>query len=203
MAAVRGASLDGRQLRTSFAGITPPSREVAKVDPRQCDVPASRDTSGREMTESLQIVCPWCDAVNRMPRQRLGQGGRCGVCHKPLFEGRPLPLDTARFDKHALNSDIPLLVDFWATWCGPCRTMAPIFEQAASRLEPQVRLVKVDSDASQDLASRFAIRSIPSLVLVLHGREIARTAGAMPLPQLIAWTQKHLPTANPASRAAG
>ncbi|MDB5410287.1 MAG: thioredoxin [Rhodospirillales bacterium] len=141
----------------------------------------------------MQIVCPHCDAVNRVPRERLGQGGKCGACHKKLFEGHPLALnDAARFDKHATKSDIPMLVDFWAAWCGPCRTMAPIFEQAAAQLEPNVRLVKVDSDASPELASRFAIRSIPSLLLVHHGREIARTAGAMPLPQLIAWTQQHL-----------
>jgi thioredoxin 2 len=148
------------------------------------------------MSETLQIVCPHCDAINRMPRERLGQGGKCGVCHKPLFEAHPLALnDVARFDKHAVKSDIPLLIDFWATWCGPCRTMAPIFEEAAHRLEPKIRLVKVDSDASPELASRFAIRSIPSLVLVHHGREIARTAGAMPLQQLLAWVQQHLATA--------
>jgi thioredoxin 2 len=148
------------------------------------------------MSDTLQIVCPHCDAINRMPRERLGQGGKCGVCHKSLFEGHPLALnDTARFDKHAMKSDIPLLIDFWATWCGPCRTMAPIFEEAARRLEPNIRLVKIDSDASPELASRFAIRSIPSLVLVRHGREIARTAGAMPLQQLLAWVQQHLAVA--------
>jgi thioredoxin 2 len=156
------------------------------------------------MSETLQIVCPHCDAINRMPRERLGQGGKCGACHQPLFEGRPLPLnEVARFDKHATKSDIPLLVDFWATWCGPCRAMAPIFEQAAQQLEPNVRLVKVDADAAPDLSARYAIRSIPSLLLIRHGREIARTAGAMPLPQLIAWTQQHLTTAKPATSAAG
>ena len=145
------------------------------------------------MPETLHVVCPHCDTTNRMPRERLAQGGKCGACHRLLFEGRPLALnDAARFDKHARQNDIPLLVDFWATWCGPCRMMAPIFEQAAARLEPDVRLVKVDSDAAPDLAARFSVRSIPTLLLIHHGREIARTAGTMPLEQLLAWTQQHV-----------
>jgi thioredoxin 2 len=96
-------------------------------------------------------------------------------CHRPLFEKHPAALNSAaRFDKHAQRSDIPLLVDFWASWCGPCRTMAPIFEQAATQLEPDVRLIKVDSDAVPELLQRYSIQSIPTLMLVHHGREIAR-----------------------------
>lgn len=145
------------------------------------------------MSEGLHVVCPHCDATNRVPRERLAQGGRCGACHQPLFEGRPLPLnDATRFAKHAENSDIPLVIDFWAAWCAPCRAMAPIFEQAAVRLEPRVRLAKVDIEAAPELADRFSVRSVPSLVLVRRGREVARTAGVMPLPQLVAWVQQHV-----------
>jgi thioredoxin 2 len=127
------------------------------------------------MTKALQIVCPHCDTINRVPRERLGDRGKCGACHKPLYERRPAALDsTARFDKHANGSDIPLLVDFWASWCGPCRSMAPIFEQAAAQLEPDVRVIKVDSDAAPDLLRRFSIQGIPTLMLVAWTREHVR-----------------------------
>ena len=142
---------------------------------------------------SLTIVCPHCDTLNRVPSHKPAEAGRCGECHRGLFEGRPVALDTARFRRHLEKSDIPLLVDFWAAWCGPCRAMAPEFERAAARLEPRFRLVKVDVDAAPEIAAQYRVQSIPTLALLLHGRELARTAGAMPAAALAKWAEAHLP----------
>jgi thioredoxin 2 len=141
--------------------------------------------------ESLHIVCPQCDAVNRVPAARLEAEPVCGKCQQVLFTGRPLDLSSARFLKHIERNDIPVLVDFWAPWCGPCRTMAPFYEQAAQRLEPQYRVVKVNTEESQDLGARFAIRSIPTLALFKGGREVARQPGAMDATNIVAWATQN------------
>ena len=141
----------------------------------------------------LHIVCPHCGTVNRLPRAKLAAGGHCGECHKRLFEGRPAALDTAGFERHSAKSDLPILVDFWAPWCGPCRAMAPAFERAAGVLEPAVRLVKVNVDEEPGLADRFGVRTIPTMALVLHGRELARSTGARSADDIVNWVRGHLP----------
>ena len=144
------------------------------------------------MTESLHIVCPHCQAINRIPAPRLGDGPNCGKCHQPLFTAHPVELTADSFDRHVGRGDIPVLVDFWAPWCGPCKMMAPQFEQAARELEPRIRLAKVNTEVEQALGARFGIRSIPTLALFRGGREIARQPGAMGAADIVRWVQAHL-----------
>ncbi len=142
------------------------------------------------MTETLQVVCPHCDAVNRVPAARLADNPTCGACRRQLFQTHPAALDEARFRKHLRASSLPLLVDFWASWCAPCRSMAPEFEAAAGLLEPGMRLVKVSTEEAPALAQELAIRSIPTLALFRGGAEVARTAGAMPAGRIVAWARQ-------------
>jgi thioredoxin 2 len=144
------------------------------------------------MSEFWHVVCPHCDAINRLPRNRLEKGANCGKCKQSLFPGKPLELDPARFVTHSERSDLPLVVDFWAPWCGPCRMMAPAFETAAARIEPHARLVKVNTEAWPDLAGRFAIRSIPTLIMLKNGRETSRQSGAMDAASLQRWVESKL-----------
>lgn len=141
------------------------------------------------MSESLQIVCPHCAAVNRLPVERIADRGVCGKCKQLLFAGKPVELTPGNFDAHIRRNDIPVVVDFWAPWCAPCRMMAPAFEQAVQRLEPRFRLAKLNTEQYPQLAAPYNVRSIPTLCVFADGRERKRQSGAMDAGSIVRWVQ--------------
>lgn len=143
------------------------------------------------MPDQMFVTCPHCHRKNRLPATHLTENGNCGACKETLFTGKPVDLSQSNFEQH-LSSDLPLVVDFWAPWCGPCRQFAPVFEDAAAALEPRVRLAKVDTEAEQALAQRFGIRSIPTLMMFKKGKEVGRVSGALPPAQFNRWVTQHL-----------
>jgi len=143
-----------------------------------------------DTTDRLLLACPACLTANRVPAARLAENPTCGKCHSPLLEGKPIALDEAGFDDFLNRTELPVIVDFWAAWCGPCRMMAPAFERAAAELRTEVRFAKVDTEAAQGLSARYAIRSIPTMILFKGGREANRVSGALDARAIVKWARQ-------------
>jgi len=144
------------------------------------------------MSDSKHVVCSSCLATNRVPEHKLASGGVCGKCGKPLFNKKPVELTSSNFNKIIANNELPVMVDFWAPWCGPCKMMAPVFEQAAQQLEPNMLLARLNTENEQSIAARYGIRSIPTIAIFKGGRVVAQQAGAMDMRSLTNWASPHI-----------
>ena len=144
------------------------------------------------MSEPVHIVCPQCQAINRVAQSKLGDRPKCGSCKNRLFDSKPVDLTTANFDRHISKNGIPVVVDFWAAWCAPCKMMAPAFAQAAQTLEPNIRFGKLNTDAESSIAARYGIRSIPTMIIFEGGKERARQPGAMGANDIVSWVEAQL-----------
>jgi thioredoxin 2 len=144
------------------------------------------------VSQPRHLVCPYCEAVNRIPDNKLADDPKCGRCKKPLFTGSPVELSEHTFDKHLRRNDLPMVVDFWAPWCGPCKMMGPHFQTVTAQMEPNLRFAKLNTEQAQRVAAQYNIRSIPTVAIFSHGRELARQAGAMDARMLTQWIQSQL-----------
>jgi len=153
------------------------------------------------MTDAATLVCPQCGAVNRLPAARPALQARCGSCHAALFDGHPAEVDEAGFARHLQHDGIPVLLDVWAPWCGPCRAMAPMFARAAAVLEPHVRLIKLNADTAPRVSTELGVRGIPAMFLFSGGRTIAQTAGARDANAIVSWVREHLAVSSGSGRA--
>jgi thioredoxin 2 len=145
------------------------------------------------MSEQVRhVVCPHCNSVNRIPENKDALKAKCGRCHQAVYTSKPVPASAKSFETHIQHNDIPVVVDFWAQWCGPCKAMAPIYEQIASEFEPEIRFLKVDTEAEPELAARYNIRSIPTLMLFQRGHVVAHQAGALDAQTLRSWLRRYV-----------